>query len=254
MRRIPLCVSLGASATLALAVLTGCGSDSPSPAAAGSSGSSASAASSSAASPAPTDGKTLVQQATAALGAAASVHLSGSVQSDGETFDVDITYGPSIAQGTVDVGGGATLEMRKVTDGTVYAKGTAAYYAQAPGVGTGPDLSTIADHWVVVDDAAPAALSAVTGLLDKDGLVQSLEPDDENATYELSGPKDVDGTSAYLVTDKDGSVFAVAAEGDPLPLKITDDGEDGGELDFDGYGDDTTVDAPDPGEIVDIPS
>ena len=234
-------------------LLTGCsssdsGSGSP---AAGSGGGSSSSPS---ASPSPTDGAKLVTDATGALGDAESFHISGNIVSGSDEIELDITYGSDdVAQGSLDGGSNGTIELRRVSDGTVYAKGSAEFYEQDD---SGPDLSSIADKWVVVGDDAPDVLSSAVSLLDRDEFVTSLEPDnDSDDTYDITGPEDVDGTSAYIVTDKDGSTFAVAAEGDPLPIEITNsEDEDGGKITFDGYGDDVTVDAPDDGDIVEIPA
>lgn len=236
-------------------LLTGCSSsESGTGAPAGSGAASSPSASPS---PSPTDGKSLVQDTTDALKAVDSFHIEGNIAEDGDNLELDITYGEGdIAQGKLDGGDGKTVELRKTEDGTVYANASSEFYAQAASTdSSGPDLSSIAGKWVVVGDDAPTALASLGELLDGDALASSLEPDsDDDETYELSGPEDVDGTSSYIVTDKDGDTFAIAAEGDPLPVKITNKSDDSGEINFDGYGDDVSVDAPDDGEIVPIPS
>lgn len=254
-RRTPPVLVSAVTAALALAVLAGCSSsDSGSGTPAGTSAGSSSAASPS---PAPTDGRDLVQSASDALGDADSFHIEGTIVSDGTEVALDVTYGADVAQGTIDAGDGGTVELRKTDDGTVYANGDSDFYATGND-GSGPDYSTVVGKWVVVDDSAPEGLASVAGLLDRDDLVSSLDPDsdEDDQTYDVSGPEDVDGTSAYIVTDKDGSTFAVAAEGDPLPVRITNSSTDGGkgEIAFDGYGDDVQVDAPDDSEIVELPA
>lgn len=240
---------------LALAALTACGSDGgggTTPAA----GSSATTSASASTSPAPTDGKQLVTDATDALDAADSFHISGTIADGSESLTLDVTYGADgTAAGTLEAADGASIEVRRV-DGTVYANGTAEFYAQAAAQdSTGPDLSSVAGTWVVVDDSAPDVLQGAVSFLDRDDLVDSLRPDgDADETYEISGPEDVDGTSSYIVTDQDGDTFAVAAEGDPLPVEISNNSDGDGSVSFDGYGDDVDVQAPDDSEITPLPA
>ena len=46
----------------------------------------------------------------------------------------------------------------------------------------------------------------------------------------------------------------MAAEGDPLPLKVTNGGDDESSISFDHYGDDVDVAAPDASQIVELPA
>ena len=230
--------------------LTACGSGGDTSPASSTTGGGSSAA--------PQDGEALLRSASDAIGGAPSFHLSGTISSGGVDLAIDASYGTGVAQGTVDVGDGRTVDLRRITDGTVYASGSQAFYAQVvtPAEGSGTDWAALGEKWVVVDDTAPSALSSLAGLLDRADLLSSLQPD-SGGKYAVSGPKTVHGVSSYVVTDADGSTFAVAAGGDPLPVEFSGsstDGSTGGDITFDGYGDDVTVSAPDDSEIVPIPS
>lgn len=208
-------------------------------------------------SPSPTDGNDLIQDASDALDAVDSFRISGEIRDNDGRIELDISYGRDDAEGTISIDGSGSVEGRKVGD-TIYANGDEEFYAtlQRAADAGDPDLSGLAGKWVEVDDDAPVGLRALTTFLDRDDLVDSLEPDDSDAdkTFDISGPEDVEGTRAYVVTNEDGDTFAVSAEGDPVPVRITSDTDEGGKIVFDGYGDDVSVDAPADDEIVDIPA
>lgn len=198
-------------------------------------------------SPPPTDGGQLVLDARDALYTdTSSFHVSGTITEYHVDIDMLVASG-RITSGTVSYGGG-TLEVRQLADGTRYGRGDAEFYADYT---VAPDLTGLAGKWVVIGDDAPAPLGFLGDYAGEDSLVfaAGLRPGDD--PYRLSGPRDVAGASAYVVTNGK-TTWTVAADGPPLPIAITYGGD--GTVRFDRYDEPFTVEAPPASQIVAIPT
>lgn len=232
------------AATLAIAGCSSSGGDT------GSGRAAAPAASSSAPSK-PTDPSKFVSDSLDAFEGAPSAHVSGSGESDGGSFSLDIKYGDHAAIGTITTQG-KRVELTRTADGTTYLKGGADFWSSS-GIPAGV-VAALADKYVKVSEDA-AGFAALAKLLDRSQFVDAFRPSDSDLDgSEVTGPKQVDGVSCFGVVDSgsDGGSFYAAADGTPYPVQLTNTGE--GTLDFDGYTDTVDVPTPDPSEVVEFPS
>ena len=117
---------------------------------------------------------------------------------------------------------------------------------------------TIAEFHLAVDirvgsgRVSSGTVSFVGGGNSRDTLVYAVGLVPCGGDYEISGPRDVAGTRAYVVTGL-RDTWTLAADGPPLPIEVTNH-EGAGTTRFDRYDEPFTVEAPPASEIVPIPA
>jgi hypothetical protein len=190
----------------------------------------------------------ILAKAVSALQAAKSVRIKGEGGAGGERFSIDLRYAGENSTGTLG-SSGQTIELRKLGQ-TVYLKGSREFWTDNGGEGA---AQLLAGKWLKtpVTDPRFGKLSEVTDL--RETAESILDPD---GTITKGAEKTVNGVpSVGLVSSgKDGGTLWVATTGEPYPVRIEPGAQSGqqGALDFTGYGESVTVEAPPADQVVDV--
>lgn len=237
-------------------VAAGCGDDSTSGSGAPAAQASGSAAPTSAASSSAAGGELaslepaeILSRAKTAFTKAESVRLSGGGTSGGETFTVDMAYGPDKAIGTVG-NGGQKIELRRIGK-TVYLKADKAFWTQTAGAAAAELLGGKYLKAPLTDQRV-AQLATFT---DKDAFAGEVL--ESEGTLTKGETKAIRGTQAIGLVDKsssgDGTLY-IATEGEPVPLQVAPDtaGGEKGSLDFLDYGKSVEVPVPPAAQTIDV--
>jgi hypothetical protein len=201
-------LSLAVALLLAGRALTGCGGAAP--------------ANGVATKPAPE----VVAAAKAAADGASSVHISGSLASNGSpiTVNLDLVAGKG-GRGQVSEDG-LSLELIHL-GGTVYIKGSPAFYRR---VGGATAAQLLQGRWL----KAPATVGSFASLASLSDLRRLVDMALAiNGTPTLAGTTTVGGQKAVGVTDaaKTGTLY-VATTGTPYPIAVADAGASSGKIMF----------------------
>jgi hypothetical protein len=213
---------------LASIVLTGCGSSTSS--------------SSGVASKTPLE---IVDASKSAAAGAATVHVAGSILSEGKPISLDMELvgkngvGDNGGRGRLTLGG---LEVKLIAiDKAVYVKGNEAFYTHFAGARAARLLQ---GKWLR-GSAAHGPLAAFASLADLGKVLDSTLQD--HGPLSSAGTTTVDGQKAVAVTDraKDGTLY-VSAGGVPYPLEIVKSGRGAGagKLVFDRWNEPVTLAPP----------
>jgi hypothetical protein len=177
-----------------------------------------------------------------AADAATSVHVSGSIVSSGSPITLDM----HLLAGTGGRGGlsekGLAFQLIE-TGGTVYIKGSSAFYKS---IGGSAAAQLLEGKWLKAP-ANSADFASLTQLTDLRQLIdQTLAG---HGTLAKGGTTTVDGQKVVGLTDttKGGTLY-IAATGQPFPIEITKSGKGGGKISFDSWNAPVTV-APPPNAI-----
>jgi hypothetical protein len=192
--------SLPASSLVVLVViLAGCGSSSPPSADNGVSART------------PTQ---ILSTAKAAAAAAASVHVAGSIVSEGKPISIDMELvGRNEGKGSVTLDG---FGIRLIdVDGAVFVKGSNAFYTRFAGARA---ARLLRGKWIE-GSAVHGPLADLADLADLEKVIDSTLAD--HGTLSRAGLVTVAGKRAVGVTDatEDGTLY-VATTGAPYPLEI----------------------------------
>jgi hypothetical protein len=184
---------------------------------------------------APTD---IVAATKVAADAATSVHVSGSIVSGGSpiTLDMDLLAGKGGRGQLTENGLGFELIQ---TGGTVYIKGSAAFYRHIGGTAAAQLLQ---GKWL----KAPTTSSDFASISSLTELRQLIDTTLANhGTLAKGGATTVKGQQVVGVTDttKGGTLY-VATTGQPYPIEITKGGTGGGTITFDHWNESVTLAAP----------
>jgi hypothetical protein len=174
----------------------------------------------------------------AATDAASSVHVSGSIVSGSSPITLNM-------QLLADKGGrgqlsenGLAFELIQVS-GTVYIKGSAAFYKHIGGTAAAQLLQ---GKWLKApsNDSDFASLSQLTDL--RQLVDQTLA---NHGTLKKTGTSTVNGQKVVGITDttKGGTLY-IAATGKPYPIEISKNGSGGGKISFDRWNEAVTLSAP----------
>jgi hypothetical protein len=186
----------------------------------------------------PLEGKTgreIADAAADALEKAGSVHMTGTIEQDGEEGDVDLHLQGEDAVGSITLGG---AEIQLITVG-----GEA--YIQAPpdfwsGFGLPEEAASLFEgQWVIVPQEAAADFQEFTLA----GLVDALR-DPESEVKDEVGSGEVDGKDVVVVEQENGGTLSVADDDPSYPLEITSSGDSSGTLTFSRFGEEEDVSAP----------
>jgi hypothetical protein len=174
----------------------------------------------------------------AAADAANTVHVSGSIVSGKSpiTLDMNLLAGKG-GRGQLSENGLA-FELIQ-TGGTVYIKGSAAFYKRIGGTAAAQLLQ---GKWL----KAPASSSDFASLSQLTDLRQLIDQTlISHGTLAKSGTTTVNGQKVVGVTDKTkGGTLYVATTGKPYPVEIAKSGSGAGKISFDGWNKTVTLAAP----------
>jgi hypothetical protein len=213
-----------AALTLLIAVLAGCG------------GGSSSSSSNGVADKSPAD---ILAATKVASDAAKTVHVSGSIVSNGSpiTLDMNLLAGKG-GRGQLSESG-LSFELIQVGK-TVYIKGSPAFYKKIGGTAAAQLLQ---GKWL----KAPASNSDFASLSQLTDLRQLVDPTLSNHGSSLtkSGSSTIAGQKVVGITDKaKGGTLYIAATGQPYPVQIVKTGSGGGKISFDRWNSSVTLSAP----------
>jgi len=213
-------------AALLIAVLAGCG---------GSSSSSSSASGNGISDKSPAD---ILAATKVASDAATTVHVSGSIVSDGSpiTLNMNLLAGKG-GRGQLSESGLA-FELIQVGK-TVYIKGSPAFYKHIGGTAAAQLLD---GKWLKApsNDSDFASLSQLTNL--RQLVDQTLA---SHGSLTKAGTTTVAGQKVVGITDKaKGGTLYIAATGQPYPVEISKAGSGGGKITFDRWNKTVTLSAP----------
>jgi hypothetical protein len=184
--------------------------------------------------------------------AADTVHVSGSVVSNGRTYTLDMRLKPQGGTGTV-ASKGASFGLLRVGK-KLYLKAGSAFWNRAGGGGGGSEGGTRAagkldGTYVKVPQGDPS-YRRFSGFTDKDVLLSALLA--LHGTLATDGHHDRNGTPAIRITGDHGSggTLDVSLKGRPYPLRLARAGG-AGTLSFSEWDRDFPLSEPDPGDTVD---
>ena len=174
----------------------------------------------------------------AATDTATSVHVAGSIVSEKSpiTLDMNLLAGKG-GRGQLSESGLA-FELIQV-GGTVYIKGSAAFYKHIGGTAAAQLLQ---GKWLKApsSDANFASLSQLTDL--RQLVDQTLA---SHGSLKKTGTTTIDGQKVVGITDttKGGTLY-IATTGKPYPIEISKGGSGGGKITFDRWNSSVTLAAP----------
>jgi hypothetical protein len=190
----------------------------------------------------------ILTKATSALQAAGSVRIKGEGGTGGQRFSIDLRYADENSTGTLGMSG-QTIELRKLGQ-TVYLKGSREFWT---GNGGEAAAQLLTGKWLKtpLTDKRFSGLSEITDL--REAAKGLLDPD---GTISKGAEKTVNGVPSIglLSSGTDGGTLWVATTGEPYPVRVEPGAESGqqGALDFTGYGESVTVEAPPADQVVDV--
>ncbi|MBO2450519.1 LppX_LprAFG lipoprotein [Actinomadura barringtoniae] len=159
----------------------------------------------------------ILQEARAALRAERSLKISGGMVQGKETILVDLTMDGTNAQGNLTVpikGKQVSMDIIKI-DQKVYVKSTDIWKTVAPSM-----AARFGDRWVLSQDSLKQSFA---DFFTAQGWADNVLKPDGTVTREADSQ--VDGRRAYVLDDGTGGKLLIAADGKPLPLRLTGGGE-----------------------------
>jgi hypothetical protein len=180
----------------------------------------------------------IVAATKVAADAARSVHVSGSIVSGGSpiTLDMDVLAGKG-GRGQLSESG-LSFELIQ-TGGTVYIKGSPAFYRHIGGTAAAQLLQ---GRWL----KAPTTSSEFASLASLTDLRQLIDTTLANHGALTKGATTtVDGQKVVGVTDTSkGGTLYIATTGQPYPIEVTKDGANGGKIVLDRWNESVSLAAP----------
>ena len=169
--------------------------------------------------------------------AAKSVHVKGKAG----TTEIELSIDDSGAVGTVGIPGGKVDLVR--VGPKYWIKAEAAFWVKS-GV---PAATATKLNGKFVD------VSAQSAQFEGFASVQKFFGTTSQGTKATKGETStVNGVKVIALKDTDGSTLFVALEGDPFPIRITNTGANGGQLDFSDWNVPVKVTAPTADQIIDV--
>jgi hypothetical protein len=193
----------------------------------------------------PLEGKTGPEVATAAaaaLEAAGSVHVAGTLVQDGQEGEVDLHLQGADAIGSITFGG-AEIQLLSV-GGAVYLQAPPEFWGS---FGLPAEAAATFDgQWVTVPGEASAEFEefSLAGFAD-----QLRNPTDGEIKNEVASDE-VDGEDVVVVEQEDGSTLTVADDDPAYPLEMTNAGDSAGTVTFSRFGE--KEDITEPADALDL--
>jgi hypothetical protein len=170
--------------------------------------------------------------------AATTVHVSGSIVSDGSPITLDLNLLANKGGRGQLSENGLSFELIQVGK-TVYIKGSPAFYKHIGGTAAAQLLE---GKWLKApaSDSDFASLSQLTDL--RQLVDQTLA---SHGALTKAGTSTIAGQKVVGITDKaKGGTLYIAATGQPYPVQITKAGSGGGKISFDRWNKTVTLAAP----------
>ena len=188
--------------------------------------------------------KEIVAETRAAAQKASSVHVSGSIASASApiALNLDLAAGRG-GRGQLSEGG-VGFEVIQ-TGGTVYIKGSPAFYRR---IGGPAAAQVLRGRWLKAP-ATSSDFASISSLTDLRKLIDSALA--SQGKLSKSGAKTVNGQAVVGVTDVTrGGTLYVAVKGTPYPVAIVKSGSSGGKVNFGRWNEPVTITPP--ADAIDI--
>jgi hypothetical protein len=186
----------------------------------------------------------------AAIGAAAAVHIKGSITEGTDTVKLDVQLNKDSAGGTVTEAG-ADIPVRRVGE-KYYIQFTSSVLKLSGVSATTKPGSLMRDKWVSSDSKLAAGMAAgFKDFLDYDTFLSNVAA--PTGTLTAAGADTVNGTPVLIFRDVDGSSADVAASSPHYVIRMVGPESSPGSFDFTGWGQTAPVVAPKAAEIYSGP-
>jgi hypothetical protein len=185
----------------------------------------------------------IVTLSKAAADRARSAHVSGSIVSGGSpiTLNLDLATGGGRGQLALN---GLGFELIQ-TGGTVYIKGSPAFYRR---IGGAAAAQLLQGKWLKAPATTPE-FASISSLTDLHTLLNAALS--SHGTLVKTGTATINGQHVVGVSDQTrGGTLYVAASGQPYPSEIVKSGAGGGTVSFDRWNE--TVSITPPANAIDI--
>jgi hypothetical protein len=175
--------------------------------------------------------KQLGDKAIAAINAATSVEVKGTVNDNGQALNLDMHYGKTGAAGTITVSG-QTIQL-VAAGSSIYFKAPDAFLKQQLPAADQAALPLIHGKWLKIPATASVAKD-FSQLLDRHALLAQLASKAPTAELKMGAAGSVDGVKTItLLSPKDNTTVQVAASGTPYVLEVKGGtSSSGGDLTF----------------------
>jgi hypothetical protein len=185
----------------------------------------------------------IVAASKAAADAATSAHVSGSIVSNGSPITLNLDLASGGGRGQLSLGG-LGFELVQ-TGGTVYIKGSAAFYRR---IGGAAAAQLLQGRWLKAPTSAPE-FASIASLTDLHRLVDATL--ENHGTLTKTGTTTVNAQAVVGISDQSkGATLYVATTGKPYPVQIAKGGAGGGTVTFERWNEQVTI-AP-PANAIDI--
>jgi hypothetical protein len=180
----------------------------------------------------------IVAAAKSAADAAASVHIAGSVVSEGKPLTVDMRLlAGKGGRGRITLEG-LSIDLVRVS-GAVYINGSQAFYRRVAGPAAAQLLQ---GKWLKAPENS-GNFASLASLTDLGKLIDTTLG--SHGTLARGGTSTVDGQKAVAINDvSQGGTLYVATTGSPYPIEIAKRGGGGGRIVFDHWNQPVTLTAP----------
>lgn len=195
--------------------------------------------------------KQIVSKSQTAAKAASSVHVKGTVVSQGESVTIDMRLKKGVgAKGTVAVGN-SPVEILRIGD-AAYLKASKEFWTQVANAAVGAQL---ADKYVK-GSTKDSTFSSFVSFTDLNAMFDSIFDTSSTSLTKVDG-KTIGGRKTVGVKDPDpqsGGILYVATTGKPYPMLIQSDttSADKGSVSFDEWDQDVTLTTPPADQVLDI--
>jgi len=185
----------------------------------------------------------IVAATKAAADSATSAHVAGSIVSGGSPITLDLDVASNGGRGQLALNG-LGFELIQ-TGGTVYIKGSSAFYRH---IGGAAAAQLLQGKWLKAPATTPE-FASISSLTDLHRLVDATLA--SHGTLVKTATTTVAGKRVVGVTDQSqGGTLYVATTGKPYPVQIAKGGAGGGTLTFDRWN--QTVSITPPANAIDL--
>jgi hypothetical protein len=179
----------------------------------------------------------IVAASKAAADAATSAHVSGSIVSNGSPITLNLDLASGGGRGQLSLGG-LGFELVQ-TGGTVYIKGSAAFYRR---IGGAAAAQLLQGRWLKAPTTAPE-FASISSLTELHRLVDATL--ENHGTLTKTGTTSVNGQAVVGISDQSkGATLYVATTGKPYPVQIAKGGAGGGTVTFGNWNEPVTITPP----------
>ncbi len=236
-----------AAAAAVAALIAGCSSNKPNSSGSASSANSASSASSAnqgdlSSLPA----SQIADKAKAALSAAQSFHVAGTVTSDGQPGAIDMNFTATGSSGSVTLSG-SKIELVALGK-TVYFKAPDEFWKKEAGAAAGAVLPIVSGKWIKASTDS-SQFSELAGVADKQSFLDQAFRDYHSADVTKIGQQTVNGADCVVLKYQDTTVSVDRSTAQPVAVAST--GSTAGKVVIDHYNSEPAPTAPPATQTID---